>query len=90
MFCSPPPSHAIHAQKIMESVAVFICEDLQSFSVIENEGFTRMVNTLEPHNTIPICKNMAEVVLPKLYTEVKKDQRKTCDQSSAYKSQSEQ
>lgn len=73
----------IHAQKIMESVAIFICKDLQSYSVMKNEGFTRMVHTLESHYTIPICKNMGEVILPKLYTEVKKkDQSKTCDQSS--------
>ncbi len=63
--------NSVRAQKITESVAVFICKDLRPYSVDENQGFKKMVHTLEPQYAIPTRKHMTEVAIPKLYTEVK-------------------
>lgn len=68
--CKLPPSSA-RAQKITESVAIFICKDLRPYSVVENAGFQKMLQTLEPQYAIPTRKHMTEVAVPKVYTEVK-------------------
>ena len=70
LMCKLAPGSA-RAQKITESVAVFICKDLRPYSVVENEGFKKMVNTLEPRYAIPTRKHMTEVAVPKLYEEKK-------------------
>lgn len=61
------PSGSVCAQKITESVAVYIRPD----SVVENVGFKYMVNTIEPRYAIPTRKHITDVAMPKLYMEVK-------------------
>lgn len=51
--CKLPPN-SVRAQKITKSVAVFICKDLRPYSVVENQGFKKMIHTLEPQYAI-IC-----------------------------------
>lgn len=44
-----PPTSTL-ATKITQ---YFICKDMRSLIVVENEGFRCMVNTMEPRYTIP-------------------------------------
>ena len=65
------PSGSPRAASITKSIACFICKDLRPYSVVENEGFRRMLNTLEPRYDIPCRKYFTEKAIPALYTETK-------------------
>lgn len=61
------------AQKITQSVATFICKDIRPYSVVENDGFQNLINTLEPRYVLPTRKHLSEVVIPNMYEKVKHD-----------------
>uniref|UniRef100_A0A3P8QXP5 BED-type domain-containing protein n=1 Tax=Astatotilapia calliptera TaxID=8154 RepID=A0A3P8QXP5_ASTCA len=61
------------AQKITQSVATFICKDIRPYSVVENDGFQNLINTLEPRYVLPSRKHLSEVVIPNMYEKVKHD-----------------
>lgn len=42
-----------HAREITKAIALFICKGLQSFSVVEEEGFIYLLHVLEPRYKIP-------------------------------------
>ena len=58
------PSGSPRAASITKSIACFICKDLRPYSVVENEGFLRMLNTLEPRYDIPCWKYFTERQFP--------------------------
>ncbi|KAL2079766.1 hypothetical protein ACEWY4_025510 [Coilia grayii] len=70
-FKNKMPHNSPRAQNITESIALFICKDLRPYSVVENEGFSNMVEVLEPCYTIPGRKQMSESVIPRLYETLK-------------------
>ncbi len=49
--CHKFPSTSPRSQKITESIAYLICQDLRPYSVVENTGFRHMVNTMEHFNS---------------------------------------
>ena len=53
------PSASPRSASITKSIACFICKDLRPYSVVENEGFRRMLHTLEPRYDIPCRKYFA-------------------------------
>ena len=65
------PSASPRAASITKSIACFICKDLRPYSVVENEGFCRMLHTLEPRYDIPCRKYFTEKAVPALYAETK-------------------
>ncbi|KAJ8893311.1 hypothetical protein PR048_005902 [Dryococelus australis] len=48
-----------------------ICVDNQPFSVVENQGFVRMMNVVEPKYKFSIKKHLSKIVLPEMYEKVK-------------------
>uniref|UniRef100_A0A672FGU6 BED-type domain-containing protein n=1 Tax=Salarias fasciatus TaxID=181472 RepID=A0A672FGU6_SALFA len=60
------------AKKITRSIACFIAKDLRPYSVVENEGFICMLQTLEPRYAIPSRKFLSETAVPQLYEETKR------------------
>uniref|UniRef100_A0A3P8P8X8 BED-type domain-containing protein n=1 Tax=Astatotilapia calliptera TaxID=8154 RepID=A0A3P8P8X8_ASTCA len=42
------------AKKITQSITYFICKDLRPYNIVENEGFSYMIKTLEPRYVIPL------------------------------------
>lgn len=52
--------------KIME----FICLDHHPLSIVEDEGFRRLMSYLDPRYTLPGCKYFTDVCLPQLYQTV--------------------
>ncbi|KAK1906354.1 Zinc finger BED domain containing protein 4 [Dissostichus eleginoides] len=48
-----------------------MAKDLRPFSVVDNSGFRRLVNTLEPKYAIPSRPYFSRTVLPALYQETK-------------------
>lgn len=65
------PSTSPRSQKITESISYFICQDLRPYSVVENAGFRRMVNAMEPRYLIPTREHLTKVCIPRLYTQTK-------------------
>jgi hypothetical protein len=62
---SSPKAKAIHA-KIAEMIAV----DIQPISIVENQGFKRLMGKVCPNYNIPSRKYFAEVILPDIYTKL--------------------
>uniref|UniRef100_A0A672JRG1 BED-type domain-containing protein n=1 Tax=Salarias fasciatus TaxID=181472 RepID=A0A672JRG1_SALFA len=60
------------AKRITRSIACFIAKDLRPYSVVENEGFICMLQTLEPRYAIPSRKFLSETAVPQLYEETKR------------------
>uniref|UniRef100_A0A3B1IEW9 BED-type domain-containing protein n=1 Tax=Astyanax mexicanus TaxID=7994 RepID=A0A3B1IEW9_ASTMX len=65
---SQPPA----ADQRTLSIACFIAKDLRPYSVVENEGFTHMLQTAEPRYAIPSRKFFTETAVPQLYQETKR------------------
>ena len=58
-----PRRTAIHL-KIMECITL----DYQPFSIIQDAGFTKLVELLEPCYAMPSCKYFSDQFLPELYS----------------------
>uniref|UniRef100_A0A3B4FMZ3 BED-type domain-containing protein n=1 Tax=Pundamilia nyererei TaxID=303518 RepID=A0A3B4FMZ3_9CICH len=59
------------AKKITQSITYFICKDLRPYNIVENEGFSYMIKTLEPRYVIPSRRFFADTAVPNLYIDVK-------------------
>ena len=69
------PPESLRAVKITEAIATFVCKDLRLYSVVENEGFRRLLQVLEPHYVMVQRKHLTETVIPMMCTCVKDDIR---------------
>lgn len=56
------------ARKITLLIAEMICKDLQPFSVVENKGFRKLINHLEPRYTIPARKQFSNTIIREIYS----------------------
>ena len=65
------PQSSARATTITRDIGVFIAADMRPFSVVENQGFRRLLHTLEPKYTIPSRAHFTRTVIPKLYAESK-------------------
>jgi len=52
-FAAPLGPKSARATEITRCICVFMPKDMRPFSIVENEGFRLLVNTLEPRYTIP-------------------------------------
>uniref|UniRef100_A0A8C5MY44 BED-type domain-containing protein n=1 Tax=Leptobrachium leishanense TaxID=445787 RepID=A0A8C5MY44_9ANUR len=60
------------AVKITEALSQFIVLDDQPLSLVDNMGFRRFINILEPRYEIPSRRYITDVMLPKIHDAVKK------------------
>lgn len=65
------PANSARSVKITEEIAGFICKDMWPYSVVENEGFRRLMKVTEPHYVMLSRKRLSEEVIPKMYQSVK-------------------
>ena len=56
---------------ITRHVGIFIAKDVRPLNVVENSGFRKMVEVLDPRYTLPRRTHFSEVVIPELYRETK-------------------
>lgn len=86
LFNTKLPFSSPRAVNITKSIATFICKDLRPYSVVENEGFRQMLQTLEPRYEIPSRKYFTEKAVPALYDETKEGREWTvfCQEGRAY------
>ncbi|KAL6463619.1 hypothetical protein MHYP_G00280100 [Metynnis hypsauchen] len=61
------PANSMKATKITEKVLEFIVLDAQPISVVEDGGFRRLLEHLEPRYNLPSRKYFSETALPELY-----------------------
>ena len=47
-----------------------ICTDFQPFSIVEDEGFKKFINYLEPNYSMPTRRMLRENVVPEMYESV--------------------
>ncbi|XP_076838907.1 zinc finger BED domain-containing protein 4-like [Brachyhypopomus gauderio] len=66
------PTNSIRAQKITARVMEFIVLGLQPLNIVENVGFRRLMDYLEPRYIVPSRKYVSETALPELYSKVRK------------------
>lgn len=59
------------AKIVTEKIARFMVKDLRPFSVVSNEGFCDLVNTLDPNYIIPSKTYFSQTVIPDMYEKVK-------------------
>lgn len=63
---------SVKARGITEKVMEFIALDDQPFSVVEDIGFRRLIQHIEPRYTLPSRRYFAETSLPAMYDRVAK------------------
>ncbi|XP_078487107.1 zinc finger BED domain-containing protein 4-like [Ciona intestinalis] len=59
------------AQKITKLICEMVAADFLPFSVVENEGFRRLITELQPRYNIPSRKYITETCMPEIYTQVR-------------------
>ncbi|XP_016355543.1 zinc finger BED domain-containing protein 1 [Sinocyclocheilus anshuiensis] len=70
-FAAPLAPTSARAAEITRCIGVFMGKDMRPFSVVENEGFRLLLNTLEPRYQIPSRPHFSQTVMPTLYRETK-------------------
>ena len=58
------------SKEITRKIGHMICKDNQPFSIVEDDGFKKLIEHLEPRYTMPTRKHMANFVIPELFREV--------------------
>lgn len=61
------PMSVIRTKAITEAIFAMIVLDLQPFSIVEDRGFKRLVNLLEPSYHLPSRFHLSNHVLPHMY-----------------------
>ena len=59
------------AKLITEKVAKFMVKDLRPFSVVSNDGFRDLVQTLDPKYVLPSRTYFSQTIIPDMYENVK-------------------
>ena len=65
--CNKFPTESLKALAIIQKVLEFIVLDAQPMSVVEDEGFRRLLEHLEPRYSLPSRKYFSETALPDQY-----------------------
>ncbi|XP_054287804.1 E3 SUMO-protein ligase ZBED1-like [Macrosteles quadrilineatus] len=63
---------ATKAKTITREIGKWMASSLHPYNLVDQEGFKSLMNTLEPHYTIPSPKTFSRTVIPGLYKEVHK------------------
>lgn len=72
-FQGPIPANSPRGKACTASVAQFIASHMAPYSVVEDEGFRFMCNTLEPRFTIPSRQTITDNSVPALYNKIKSE-----------------
>ncbi len=61
------PSDGVKAKGITQTTMEFVALDNQPFSVVEDVGFRRLIEHIEPRYVMPSRRHFSEVCLPELF-----------------------
>ncbi|KAJ8352218.1 hypothetical protein SKAU_G00236940 [Synaphobranchus kaupii] len=82
-FGAPLAQKSARAKEITKCIAVFMAKDMRPFSVVENEGFRLLINTLEPKYHIPSRQYFSQTEIPALYKQTKEKVIQTLRQANS-------
>ncbi|XP_062573350.1 E3 SUMO-protein ligase ZBED1-like [Saccostrea cucullata] len=71
LFSKKYPSNAECSKIITDKIARFIVKDLRPFSMVDSPEFRDMIACLDNRYQVPSRKTFSEVVIPKMYSDVK-------------------
>ncbi len=60
-------------KKIEQNLMNWVCDSLQPYSVVENEQFKVLVESLQPKFSVPSEKVIRQTMIPRLYRQVQYD-----------------
>lgn len=63
------PSLSSKSKQITEAIAKMFIMDFQPFSLVEDQGFRRLIRVLEPRYELPCRKHFSTTVLPRIFSE---------------------
>ena len=64
-------SDSPHAKELTKAVGYFIAKDLMPTSVVQGDGFRKLLEKLEPRYQLPSQKTLSDRVIPTMYNSVK-------------------
>lgn len=53
------------SHKVTQSIIYMICKDLEPLSIVEREGFRKLMKTVAPHYTLPSRKTIRSAIIEK-------------------------
>ena len=65
------PKDSKRAAEITHRIARFIIKDLRPYRIVDTPEFRDMLRTLDPRYHAPSRKQFSEIIIPKLYAEIK-------------------
>lgn len=75
-------SDDIRSKNIDKLIAEMVCLDFQPFSVVENKGFRRLINNLEPRYTIPSRKTLTNKIISDMYQNLIREVKEELSQAT--------
>ena len=63
----------VHAQRIHRRIGEMIALDTHPFSIVEDQGFTRLIKEMEPRYTLPSRRYFTENIVTKIYDSLKEE-----------------
>ena len=69
----------VRAQRIHRRIGEMIALDTHPFSIVEDQGFTRLIKELEPRYTLPSRRYFTENVVTKIYESLKEEVSKAVE-----------
>ena len=70
------------ARKITLLIGEMMALDFQPFSIVEDTGFTALINHLDPRYKVPSRKYFSTTLIPEMYDQAKEKVKKTISQQS--------
>ena len=64
-------SDSPHAKELTKVVGYFIAKDLMPTSVVQGDGFHKLIEKLDPRYQLPSHKTLSDRVIPTMYNSIK-------------------
>jgi hypothetical protein len=77
----PLEKGSVKAKAITNAIGRMVAIDLRPYSVVENEGFRKLLRLLEPRYSIVSRKEMTSVVVPEICSDLEEKIKKSIQSS---------
>ena len=80
---TPLQKGSVKAKAITNAIGKMVAIDLRPYSVVENEGFRELMRVLEPRYSVVSRKELTNVVVPEIYTDLEAKIKKSIQSSKS-------
>ena len=80
---TPLQKGSVKAKAITNAIGKMVAIDLRPYSVVENEGFRELMRVLEPRYSIVSRKELTNVVVPEIYSDLEGKVKKSIQSSKS-------